>query len=79
MRFCANSPLVKRFGRSARVFVEALEIRRFLAAPTVAATSFEFETGHSFAVAFSANVGASVSNADLVVYNLTDRTTVPTS
>ena len=79
MRLWRNSPLVKRFGRISRIIIEGLEARALLTAPFVTTTSFNYQTGHSLAVTFSANVSASLSNADLVVYNLTDRTTVPSS
>ena len=76
MQFWRNSRVVKRFGR---VLMQPLEERVLFAAPFVTSTVFNYQTGHSFAVTFSANVGASIASTDLVLYNLTDRTTVPTS
>src|SRR5437016_4467622 len=74
-----NFPLVKRFGRISRLCIEGLEARALLTAPFVTSTAFNYQTGHSLAVTFSANVSGSLSNVDLVVYNLSDRTTVPSS
>src|SRR5438093_11169408 len=76
MWFWRNSRVVKRFGR---VLMQPLEERTLFAAPVVTSTVFNYQTGRSFAVTFSANVGASISSADLVLYSLTERTTVPTA
>src|SRR5438874_3670226 len=79
MQFWQNSRVMNRFRHAHRICIEPLEIRALLAAPTITSAVFNYDGGHSFAVTFSANVGASVTNVDLVLYNLTDRTTVPSS
>src|SRR5438067_2408067 len=79
MQFWRHSRVMKRFGRESSISIQALEIRALLAAPAITSAVFSYDSGHSFAVTFSANVGASITSADLVLYNLSDRTTVPTS
>lgn len=49
----------------------ALGVRIDTVAPTVTASQFNFETGHALAIAFSENVSATLSTADLSLQNLT--------
>jgi len=46
-------------------------------APSVTTSSFEFLTRHALRVAFTEDVGASLSPGDIVLRNLTNNTTIP--
>ncbi len=58
-------------------WIESLEARTLLSAPVILSESFNTNGTQSISAQFSTNVSASINNTTLVLYNLSNLTTLP--
>jgi hypothetical protein len=70
-----RNPHRRRFAEQV-IALDSLEPRKLFAAPSVTSASFDAQSRHALVFTFSGDVNASLDVSDLVVQNLTDRTTL---